>query len=260
MSNAIFPALPGLEWGITKTPTFSTKIQKAPTGREVRIAYMQAPMVKYGLSYEFLRDLMSTQNPTGVYAELKTLMGFYLARQGSFDSFLYSDPTDNTTAEQPIGYGDGTTTSFQLIRTFGSQFAEVVENIETVTSVTFNGVEQSVTSYGIAWNETADTYVAAGASSPVISYGCAWDESTDSYYGIQASQINPQVVVPVGVIGETGIITFAAAPARGTAIKWSGTYYYRCRFDSDSYDFVQMMQDIWNLSSIAIYGSLQNRV
>jgi len=32
------------------------------------------------------------------YTDLRTLMGFYMARQGMFDSFLYPDPNDNTVA------------------------------------------------------------------------------------------------------------------------------------------------------------------
>lgn len=206
MSDAVFPTLPGLSWGIIKTPTFSTKIQKAVTGRETRISYMPAPMVKFSLPYEFLRDKMTQQNPSGVYAELRQLMGFYLARQGSFDSFIYDDPTDNTATNQNIGLGDGSTKSFQLVRSFGSQFGEAVENINGTPTIYVNNVATAVT------------------------------------------------------IGSTGIVTFASAPSAGAALSWTGQYYYRCRFDSDSYDFEQMMQDMWSLSSIELYGALQNRV
>jgi hypothetical protein len=32
----VFPALPGLAWGVTKAPTFQTRIQRAVSGRELR--------------------------------------------------------------------------------------------------------------------------------------------------------------------------------------------------------------------------------
>lgn len=56
----------------------------------------------------------------------QTLLGFYNARQGSFDDFLYSDPTDGYLFNQ-IGTGDGVTTTFQLSRTYGG-FTEPIYN------------------------------------------------------------------------------------------------------------------------------------
>ena len=259
MSDAVFPTLPGLSWGIQKTPTWSTKIQKAVTGREIRISYMPAPMVKFSLPYDFLRDKMTQQNPSGVYAELRQLMGFYLARQGSFDSFLYEDTTDNTATVQPFGLGDGGSTAFQLLRSFGSQFAEAIENVKEAI-VYINGVEPTTTTYGSAWNEGADTYPSPGSLAPLISYGSSWDENADSYTSGTVSQVNPLAINPTYTVGNTGIVSFPTAPPSGSILTWTGTYYYRCRFDSDSYDFEQMMQDIWSLSSIELYGSLQNRI
>ena len=41
------------------------------------------------------------------YDELRTLAGFFLQQQGTFQPFLFDDPTDNTVAAQVIGTGDG---------------------------------------------------------------------------------------------------------------------------------------------------------
>jgi len=87
MSNAIFPVLPGITWDTVKTPIFNTVTKKAVSGRETRVAYMAAPMYSFKLNFEFLRDKMSVQVPASPFDELKQLMGFFISRQGSFDSF-----------------------------------------------------------------------------------------------------------------------------------------------------------------------------
>ena len=50
MSNAIFPTLPGLKWGTTRTPQWSTQVQQASSGREMRAAFWSYPRWKYSLS------------------------------------------------------------------------------------------------------------------------------------------------------------------------------------------------------------------
>jgi len=132
MSNLQFPDLRGLAWDYTLTPTFSTGIQQATSGREVRAAFWSAPLWKISLTYEFLRDDAQHVDPNG-YSELQQLVGFFLARQGAFDSFLIDlaqltrKPLDSTISGQPIGTGDGSTTSFQLVRNIGG-YLEQVQN------------------------------------------------------------------------------------------------------------------------------------
>jgi len=130
---------------MTKVPIFSTRIQTGISGKSVRTQFYQYPLYQYDLSYEILRD-------DTVNNELKTLMGFYLARQGAYDSFLYVDPSDNTIAGQTIGSGDGNTKTFQLIRTYGStnfNFTEPQLDIQPPNSPTpilnvyLNGVKQN---------------------------------------------------------------------------------------------------------------------
>lgn len=53
-------------------------------------------------------------------------------------------------------------------------------------------------------------------------------------------------------IGPTGIVTFGAgfAPLAGHTLTWSGAFYYRCRFDSDDYDFKRYNKSLWMLDKI----------
>lgn len=45
-------------------------------------------------------------------------------------------------------------------------------------------------------------------------------------------------------------VTFAAAPAAGAVLAWSGTYYFRCRFLQDEISFEQFLQDLWSAKSV----------
>jgi len=47
-----------------------------------------------------------------------------------------------------------------------------------------------------------------------------------------------------------GIVTFSVAPASGAVLSWTGSFYYRCRFKSDTIDFKQFMYDLWESSKV----------
>src|SRR5260370_5885369 len=104
----IFPALPGLAWSVTKTPTFQTRVQRAVSGRELRALDYPFPLWQFALVYNFLRDA-----PGAGYDELRTLLGFFMLCQGAFGTFLFQDPSDSQVIGQQIGVGDASTTVFQ---------------------------------------------------------------------------------------------------------------------------------------------------
>ncbi len=126
MGNAVFPTLPGLKIEIDKAPRFSTKIQSAVSGKELRAAFSASPIWTFGLSYEFLRA-------DNAHRELQTLIGFFLSRRGSWDSFLYFDPDDHEVSNEKIGTGDGVTRTFQLARSLGG-FSESVANVASIAA------------------------------------------------------------------------------------------------------------------------------
>ena len=107
MSDVLFPELPGLEWDLTKTPMFNTKIMQSVNGRELRASYQAVPKYQISMSFAFLRESKGRN-------ELQQLEGFFLERRGSFDSFLFKMPEDNEF--QCTFVGDGVQTSFQLYK------------------------------------------------------------------------------------------------------------------------------------------------
>lgn len=141
MSNAIFPTFDGLAWSVLKTPSWKTAIQTAVSGKEVRSAYQVRPKWLFTLTYEVLRNF-------GGMTEFNQMLAFFNARRGSFDSFLYLDPSDNTVTAQPIGVGDGTNRDFPLLHTisgwtepvgYGSVFDIYVDGVHNGNNVYING-------------------------------------------------------------------------------------------------------------------------
>lgn len=155
--TAIFPALPGLGWSVSKAPRFATRIQRAVSGRELRVLDQPNPIWTWTLTYSMLRDAHDTRGASGPgagYDELRTLMGFFLQQQGSFQPFLFDDPSDDNATGQAIATGDGGTTVFQLVRTMGAElpgggFAEPITAPNAVSTIYFDGVRQSASGYSV---------------------------------------------------------------------------------------------------------------
>ena len=145
----IFPALPGLAWSVTKSPTFQTRIQRAVSGRELRALDYPYPLWQFTLVFDFLRD-----NAAAGYDELRTLMGFFMLCQGAFGTFLFQDPSDDRVSGQQIGTGDTLKTAFQLQRTMGKTlpgggFLEPIIAPNVVNAVYFNGIVQDPAGYSV---------------------------------------------------------------------------------------------------------------
>jgi len=143
LSTAIFPTLPGQLWP-KRTPEWSTRTQEAISGKQTRVSLWSYPRWTWELSFEMLRSIAATP-------EFQTLVNFYNGRQGSFDSFLFTDPSDNAVTGQGLGIGDGHTTSFQLVRAFGGigGFVEPIWAPNLVSNVYVGGVVQSPASWQV---------------------------------------------------------------------------------------------------------------
>lgn len=166
MSDAVFPSLPGLKWNIKRANLWKTLKQESVSGKEMSVALMTYPNRRYSLAYEVLR--------AGAEAELQTLEGFFNARQGSHDTFLYSDPDDNAVTDQSFGTGDGSTTVFYLARTRGG-FTEPVQALNGAPTIKVAGATKAAPAdYSIS-----ATGVVTFTSAPANGAALTW---TGSYY------------------------------------------------------------------------------
>lgn len=160
MSTEVFPTLKGLGYDLTRSTIWGNSTQQFVSGKEIRINNgWTYPRYKWDLTFNFLRS-------DAVNLELQTLFGFYNARNGIYDSFLYADATDNSVTLQNIGTGNGSTLIYQLVRSFGS-YVEPVFAPNVVSTVYVDGVDQvghwSVSNWG---SSTPGLITFAGGHAP----------------------------------------------------------------------------------------------
>lgn len=183
MGNAVFPEFPGLKWGRKKTAVWSTGTQKSASGREFRTAYYTYPQWRFSLSFEVLRTKASVN-------ELEKLAGFFNARKGSFESFLYEDPADNAVTDQPVGNTVQGVARYQLVRSMGG-FIEPVSAVKERPAVKVGGT--------------------------ALAYGRDY------------------------TVTDKGVLVFNTPQPPGRPITWTGGFYFRVRFTSDTVDFENVL-------------------
>lgn len=141
-SLPIFPTLIGEAWPVTKRPIFSTTVQEAQSGAEVRIGNFSFPFMEWEIPFNWLSQ-------EDAYQDFQALFGLFLQNFGQFGVFLYKDPSDFQTlnyAPDPltgiiksspgpiqIGVGDGLTKEFQLGNIIGGGFEAVGDPIEIIS-------------------------------------------------------------------------------------------------------------------------------
>jgi uncharacterized protein (TIGR02217 family) len=124
---AMFPLLGGQGFLTTKTPVWSTAIATATSGRERRRQQWSYPAWEFKLSHEVLRAASSLP-------ELQKLFGFFGAHAGRGTSWSYYDASDNLVTDQQFGTGNGSTRTFQLVRTCGTGNLKFTEPVRTILS------------------------------------------------------------------------------------------------------------------------------
>lgn len=187
MSTQVFPSLSGLTFNIERTIEWNTQVQEAISGKETRIAYWSAARYTWTLAFEFLRSSTS-------FNEFQNLFGFMSARQGRFDSFLYTDPEDFSSTGNQLGVGDSTVRAFQLLRRFGgsSAIAEPVLAPNAVTLVTVAGSSISSTQFSVSqWGSTVpgvitfSTFAPSGGQAVTADmsyyFPCRFDDDVGTY-------------------------------------------------------------------------------
>ncbi len=258
----------------------STIVQTATAGREVRVENYLYPRWQFDITYSWMSQ--ETQ-----WQDLQTMMGFFCARSGSFDSFLYDDVTDDSVVGQNIGTGDGQTTAFQLVRTMGS-FTRPIFAVNGVAAsyeppainVYLDGSVAAPSSYSIGGlpvisltlesgggNFTDGTYnlsftggLGSGAAG---TYTCSGGSvsSINLTAGGHGFQYPPQIGFPSGggygafayaTVGNGGTLLFNSPPPAGAVITADFGYFWRCRFLDDHYDFENFVANWWELKKLTL--------
>lgn len=216
MSDVLFPELPGLEWELTKTPIFNTKIMTSVNGRELRASYQAVPKYAFTMSFAFLRENKGRN-------ELQQLQSFFEDRRGAFDSFLFKAPEDHIF--DCIYMGDGVTTAYPIYKTMGKNQVQVGNTQESIQATDPN-----------MWNE--------------MNLKKIWDSNIEKPMWNQSTT----------TITKDGHVFLSQPLEAGVGIKFSGTYYYRCRFKDDEQQYTHFMSKLWKASKVEMVGSLGKKI
>ncbi len=135
MTAPFFPSLGGQSFA-SKSPVSATNVARGKSGREARTPLYQG-LYEFELAFEGLASDCASNPGLGAQS-LQAIMGLYLQCLGSFETFLYVDPTDNAVADQTVATGDGATTTFALGRAIGAGF-DTSLHVTGVTGVAING-------------------------------------------------------------------------------------------------------------------------
>lgn len=66
--------------------------------------------------------------------------------------------------------------------------------------------------------------------------------------GTPQIRVGGAIVTPLAILD--GIVTLSAPPAAGVALTWTGSFYWRCRFDSGTLDTERFLHQLWKLNSL----------
>ena len=175
----VFPTLP-VGFPVVVKPTFANISGSIPSGRSMRAPQQTLPIWEFELNFESLRD--QTQNsqpflPLAGFTDFTKLSQVFIANIGQYGKFLFDAWWDDSRLDQPIALGDGTSTRFLMVRTWGYgliQFTEPVGSVNVITNVKINGTVQDPSTYFITSNNVL-VFRSAPANGVTIT-------STFSYY------------------------------------------------------------------------------
>jgi hypothetical protein len=164
-----FPTLATLGWSTHVRPKFGTDIADHVSGRSVRRPRYASAYYDVELTYDVLRS-------DAAHLEMQAIAGFFEQMTGAATPFWLAPPGLSTITGQIVGVGDGSTTVFPLVRSFGA-YAEPVAGTSGVGAVYENGVAISGSLYAVtAGYAPAIVFATAPAAGVVVSadFGALW--------------------------------------------------------------------------------------
>ena len=171
-TGPVFPALIGTKYPIPRKINWDASKQRSLSGKNARYSNYTYPTYTWAIDISVLRS-------GSAFQELQTLVGFINALAGSVGLFGYTDPDDNSIANQEFGVGDGVSTGpFQLVRSFG-EFVEPVFLINGNPTIEVAGTPTtafSIDGYGRVTFNAAPANAAALTWSGSYFWPCRFDD------------------------------------------------------------------------------------
>lgn len=117
--------LRGVGWVQKWTPVFFNQSVKTVTGASIDIGLAATPLYNFELTYQFLKDAPSSGSYVAANYEFRRLFGFYAMMGGSRGRFVYQNTDDNAVTDQALGQGNGSQTTFPIVRSMGDLSASM---------------------------------------------------------------------------------------------------------------------------------------
>lgn len=213
-----------LALGAVGGPMYSTQINAGFSGFEQRNQNWTQSRAAWTVNFE---------NKPQV--EYQGLLAFFHAARGMANSFRLYDPADNSVVGQAIGVGDGTTASFQLLKTY---------IFPLISSEVTRPIQKPITSrvkdyLGNSLLDTVNVYVNGALKTHSAGYVAGG---------------GPQYTLDE----TTGIITFTGGniPTAGQIITADASFHWPVRFDLDqlSTQFLTPAQGVPNGPLVTVAG------
>lgn len=184
-------------------PTFSTAVTRKRDGSELRHIKWAEPLHRYSLDLSAWPD-----------ESINDMRDMFTTARGAYQSFRARSFIDDNLTYEPIGYGDGSASEFQIVKTYYEGGRSIEVDITRIIA------------------GTVSVYVAANVA------GGEDSVSENTEYGIDY---------------ETGIITFVTAPEADSCIRVSCSFERRVRFSSDSVSAVMHTDGTSGIDSLEIF-------
>lgn len=197
----VFPALPVQGFPVSKKPFFTSWQHRSVTGKQFQCFRQVYPNWDFELQYgdmAWLREQTQNQQKyqnNSPFTEFEAMSQLFLACYGSYGDFFYDDPEDDSRFAQPIATGDGSTTQFRVVRTWGlvgpTARIEPVGGVNLGLPITvyLNGSPVAGSTYSVTNDPSGShlTFTSAPGGGVAITmdffyyYRCRWLEPNQQY-------------------------------------------------------------------------------
>lgn len=192
-------------------PMFSTTITQVDSGAEHRLAKWVHPLPKYEIAH-------NVKTP----ADLAEIRAFHYVRKGRLESFLMKDWLDYTSAadgrsaptmlDQPLGTGDGATTTFDLVKRYsdgaGNHYDRpILWPVAGTLIIAVDGVAVAEGDFSVTRGTGVVTFDTAPADGAVITAGFEFDVPVrfdDDWLSVTFDTINSQSAGSIPLVGVRG--------------------------------------------------------
>jgi hypothetical protein len=155
--------------------------------------------------------------------------------------------------------------SVWLRRRTGSGSITLTNPANTPTATTLTGSWQLFSLAGAPSGGSATLAIGIAANADAIDIcdchleqssltapGTYFQTAATAYFGGPWITASGALVDPSAYSIANGIVTFGTAPSASAALEWTGMFQFLCRFDDDTEDFEQVMQNLWTVKSLKL--------